>query len=138
MVLNLDFAPTLCDLAGVPITASMQGRSMRPLLQGGRPDDWRTSMYYRYWMHLDSVHRVQAHYGVRTTRFKLVRYPGTGAGVPGASPEMRTPEWELFDLEEDPFELKSVYEDSAYAGVVHELTAELGRLQAEFLDDPPS
>ncbi len=137
MVLNLDFAPTFCDLARVPIPTSMQGRSIRPLLQGEQPDDWRTSMYYRYWMHLDSVHRVQAHYGVRTTRFKLVRYPGTGAGVPGASPETRTPEWELFDLQADPFELKSVYEDPAYARKVDDLTAELARLRAEYLDDPP-
>lgn len=65
-------------------------------------------MYYRYWMHLDPAHHVQAHLGVRTTRYKLVHYPGEGAGVTGVSSEERTPAWELFDLATDPFELHSV------------------------------
>jgi arylsulfatase A-like enzyme len=137
LVLNLDFAPTFCDLAGVPVPAFMQGRSLRPIVRGTRPADWRTSMYYRYWMHLDGVHRVQAHYGVRTARHKLVRYPGHGAGVPGASIERREPAWELFDLETDPLELRSVYDDPDYAGVVEQLTADLAALQAEFGDVVP-
>jgi arylsulfatase A-like enzyme len=137
LALNLDFAPTFCDLAGVPVPAFMQGRSLRPIVGGTRPADWRTSMYYRYWMHLDSVHHVQAHYGVRTARHKLVRYPGHGAGVPGASIERREPAWELFDLETDPLELRSVYDDPDYAGVVEQLTADLAALQAEFGDVVP-
>ena len=138
MALNLDFAPTFCDLAGVPVPPFMQGRSLRPLLRGERPPDWRTSMYYRYWMHLDSVHRVQAHYGVRTARHKLVRYPGEGGGVRGASPERREPAWELFDLAADPLELRSVHDDPAFAAVRAGLTSELARLQGEFGDEPPS
>ena len=134
MALNLDFAPTLCDLAGVPIPGSMQGRSLRPILRGERPPDWRTSMYYRYWMHLDNIHRVQAHYGVRTRRYKLVRYPGVGDAVPGASHERREPAWELFDLETDPFEMHSVHDDPAHAEVMAEMTAELARLQGAFGD----
>jgi arylsulfatase A-like enzyme len=136
MALNLDFAATFCDLAGVPVPAFMQGRSLRPVLRGRTPPDWRTSMYYRYWMHLDGIHRVQAHYGVRTRRHKLVHYPGEGGGVPGASDERRQPAWELFDLEADPFELRSVHDDPAYAAVRAELTAELARLQREFGDEP--
>jgi arylsulfatase A-like enzyme len=136
LALNLDFAPSFCELAGVPVPDYMQGRSLRPILRGEKPVDWRTSMYYRYWMHLDSIHRVQAHYGVRTARYKLVRYPGEGAGVPGASAERREPAWELFDLAADPFELRSVHADPAYAGIRSDLTEELARLQRKFGDDP--
>jgi arylsulfatase A-like enzyme len=136
LALNLDFAPTFCELAGVPVPASMQGRSLRPILRGEVPPDWRSSMYYRYWMHLDGIHRVQAHYGVRTHRHKLVHYPGDGGGVAGASSEQREPAWELFDLEQDPYELSSVHDDPAYAGVRAELSAELARLQAAFGDEP--
>jgi arylsulfatase A-like enzyme len=136
MVLNLDFAPTFCDLAGVPVPGAMQGNSIRPLLRGEHPPDWRTSMYYRYWMHLDSLHRVAAHYGVRTRRHKLVHYPGRGIRAPGADEQRREPAWELFDLEADPYELRSVYDHPTYATVVRELTDELARLQQVYGDVP--
>ncbi|MPZ73506.1 MAG: sulfatase-like hydrolase/transferase [Nitriliruptorales bacterium] len=126
MMLNVDIAPTILDLAGVGIPRAMQGHSVRPLMHERTPADWRTSMYYRYWMHLDSSHAVQAHYGVRTGRYKLIRYDGKGDG----------PEWELFDLEDDPVEIHSVYDDPAYATLRAELTDELHRLQAEVGDAP--
>ena len=103
MVLNLDFAPTFCDLAGIGVPHQMQGRSLRPVLRGETPLDWRSSMYYRYWMHLDPSHNVQAHWGVRTHRHKLVHYPGVGDDVPGASAEHREPAWELFLAELSAF-----------------------------------
>jgi arylsulfatase A-like enzyme len=134
MVLNLDFAPTFCDLAGIPIPPFMQGHSLRPILRGSPPSDWRTAIYYRYWEHLDPIHRVWAHYGVRTQRFKLVHYYADGCGQPGATDEPRPPEWELFDLEADPLELRSAYHDPAYAKVVDDLTEALRRLQAEVGD----
>ena len=136
MVLNLDFAPTFCDLAGVPVPGEMQGNSMRPLLRGEHPAHWRASMYYRYWMHLDNLHRVGAHYGVRTRRYKLVHYPGEGIQTAGADDQRREPAWELFDLEADPYELRSVYDHPAYADVVRELTDELARLQRVYGDVP--
>ena len=136
LVVNVDFAQTLLDLAGVPAHPRMQGRSLRPLLRGERPADWRRSVYYRYWEHLDQQHRVAAHYGVRTARHKLVCYYGAGLGQPGASDEVTPVEWELFDLERDPAELRSVYDEPAYAGVRAELTAELARVQAEVGDAP--
>ena len=46
-VANIDVAPTILDLAGLPVPASMQGRSVAPLLRGERPADWRRSVYYR-------------------------------------------------------------------------------------------
>ena len=104
MVLNVDFAPTFLDFAGVEIPRTehgMQGDSFRPLLHGETPDDWQTSLYYRYWMHL-AHHNVYAHYGVRTLRYKLIYYYADALGQPGAIDEPKEPEWELFDLEKDP------------------------------------
>ena len=147
IVLNVDFASLFCDLAGLDVPPDMQGRSFRPLWQAPPPEDWRQSMYYRYWENAGG-HNVGAHYGVRTRRYKLVHYYYNGCGQEGADgdafpwgPQMPSvkgldPEWELFDLEDDPHELHNVYGDSAYAPVVAELTAELARLQAELGDTP--
>ncbi|MGH3683442.1 MAG: sulfatase family protein, partial [Natronosporangium sp.] len=133
---NVDFAQTFLDLAGLPPHPRMQGRSLRPLLRGQRPDEWPTTMYYRYWEHDEGSHHVPAHYGVRTERHKLVFYYGDGLGVPGAADRRTPPEWELFDLATDPAELRSVYHDPAYAAVRDQLTAELDRLQRDLGDRP--
>jgi arylsulfatase A-like enzyme len=146
LVLNVDFPALFLDLAGVPAPDDMQGRSFRPLLRGSTPPDWRQGLYYRYWMNA-AHHNVAAHYGIRTHKHKLIYYYYDGCGQPGAtggiscagrnpppSLEGRTPEWELFDLERDPRELRNVADDPAYAGVVRELKDELHRLQAEVGD----
>ncbi len=134
MILNVDFAPLFLDLAGIDIPAAIQGRSIRPLLQGETPADWRQSMYYRYWMH-KAHHNVYAHYGIRTHRYKLIYYYSDALGQPGAIDETYEPEWELFDLKKDPYELHSVYDDPAYAGVVAQLQEELHLRQAEVGDE---
>lgn len=134
IVLNLDFAPLFLDLAIAPVPADMQGRSFRALLQGHAPVDWRQAMYYRYWMH-KAHHNVYAHYGVRTLRYKLIYYYSDALGQAGAIDESYEPEWELFDLEKDPYEMNNVYTDPAYAEVVVELTDELHRLQAKVGDE---
>jgi len=121
MILNVDFAPTFLEYAGLPIPADIQGRSIAPLLRSERPKDWRTSMYYRYY-HYPHDHRVQPHYGVRTERYKLIYFNQIN-------------EWELFDLQKDPHELKSVFADPAYAATVKELKTELYRLKKELKDD---
>ena len=133
MVLNLDFAQTFLDFAGVGAPAEMMGRSFRPVLGGRTPGDWRTSMYYRYWMHL-AHHNVYSHYGVRAQRHKLIYYYAEALDAAGAIDDPRPPEWELFDLETDPCELFSVYDDPAYAEVVKEMTGELARLRNEVGD----
>jgi arylsulfatase A-like enzyme len=135
MVLNIDFAPMFLDFAGRATPREMQGRSFRPLLQGHTPKDWRKAMYYRYWMHL-ADHGVPAHYGIRTTRYKLIYYYGKPLGSTGALPKETTPEWELFDLEKDPHEMNSVYGDPKYGKIQKQLTAEMYRLQKECGDSP--
>ena len=136
LVLNVDFAQTLLDVAEVEAPSRMQGRSLRGLLRGEPPPAWRQAVYYRYWEHDDDSHGVWAHYGVRTHRHKLVHYYNDGLGQPGASARVYPPERELFDLESDPHELVSVYDHPAYARVREELTAELHRQQQQLGDLP--
>ena len=133
IILNVDFAPLFLDLAEVEIPREFQGRSFRPLLNGHTPEDWPEAMYYRYWMH-KAHHNVYAHYGVRTLTHKLIYYYSDALGQPGAIDETYEPEWELFDLDKDPYELNSVYSDPEYAVIVKDLKDELHRLQAKVGD----
>jgi arylsulfatase A-like enzyme len=127
IVLNTDFAPLFLDYAGESAPAAMDGHgtSFRSVLQGKAPADWRTSMYYRYFMHMDNAHHTTAHYGVRTDRYKLIYY---------YEPEPGPQEWELFDLQEDPRELNNVYGKPEYAAVTGELERELRRLREQVGD----
>jgi arylsulfatase A-like enzyme len=136
IALNVDFAPTFLELAGIDVPETMQGTSLAPLLAGERPDGWQESMYYRYWMHDDGIHRVPAHYGVRTRTHKLIGYYNDPLGQVGARGPASPPEWELFDLVADPHELHNVIADPAYRQVALELRAELARLQADVGDEP--
>ena len=136
MILNLDFPELFLDYAGTKPPAEMQGVSFRRNLQGHTPKDWRKSMYYRYWMHL-ADHGVPAHYGVRTERYKLIYYYGKPLGTSGSlEGDDRAPEWELFDLKNDPHEMKNVYGQADYSRVTEDLKKELARLQAQYKDTP--
>ena len=116
MVSNLDFAETFLEAAGTSVPADMQGRSLMPLLRGETPKDWRKTFYYHYYELAD--HNVAPHDGVRTDRFTLAHF-------------YQSDEWELFDRQKDPQEMRSVYIDPAYRSVVAELKGELGRLRKE-------
>ncbi len=120
MILNLDFAPTFLDAAGAKIPADMQGRSLLPLLTDKVPKDWRTSMYYRYYH--PGHHNVAAHYGVRTQRYKLIYFH-------------KLNQWELYDLQKDPGEMRNLYSDPSYAKTLESLKKELQRLKKECKDD---
>lgn len=133
LVNNTDLAPTLLELAGVTPPDFMQGRSLLPLFAGERPPDWRQATYYRYWMNY-AHHDVPAHYGVRTRDYKLIFFYGLPLDAPGAKAAKTRPGWELYDLRQDPQELRNVYADPAYADTVRELKAELLRLKAEVGD----
>lgn len=120
IALNVDFAPTFLELAGLPVPAEMQGRSLVSVLRGESPASWRRSMYYRYY-HYPQDHKVQPHWGVRTDTHKLIYFN-------------KLDQWEMYDLTRDPGELKNLYADPAQAGVVARLKSELKRLREE-LDD---
>ena len=135
-VLNVDFAPTFLDLAGIDIPPEMQGTSFLPLLSGETPVGWQTSMYYRYWMHRDGAHNIFAHYGVRTHDHKLIYFYNDPLDQPGAFGPIDPPEWELYDLTADPAEINNVYGNPDYADKQRELEQELARLQGKLGDDP--
>jgi arylsulfatase A-like enzyme len=135
IVLNIDHAPTMLDINGRSVPKEMQGRSYKALLDGQSPADWRSSMYYRYWMHLDGSHDAPACYGVRTKRYTLIHYYGKGMNMAGAKNIDKTPEWELFDLQKDPQQMHNLYSDPASAETVRELKMELDRLRREVGDD---
>ncbi|MDH3734689.1 MAG: sulfatase [Gemmatimonadota bacterium] len=120
MIQNLDYAPTFLELAGVGAPPDVQGESLVGLMGGGHPADWRTSIYYHYY-EFPQPHRVARHYGVRTERHKLVYYYATG-------------EWELFDLEADPSEMRNLYGDPANSDTIAELKSELRRLRTLYAD----
>jgi len=118
LVQNLDFGETFLEIAGADVPDDMQGRSFASLLKGEAPDDWRKSIYYHYY-EFPGAHSVARHYGVRTAGYKLIRY-------------YEIDEWELFDLQKDPDELRSVHGQAEYAEVQKNLEAELGRLRERY------
>jgi arylsulfatase A-like enzyme len=129
LVSNLDFAETFLDAAGIPIPSEMQGRSMRPVLAGDTPPDWRKSFYYQYY-EFPQPHHVRPHYGVVTDRYKLVHFLDDEVDY-----------WELFDREKDPHELTSVLGQAGYASAQQDLEKELARLRTELkvpAKDPPA
>ncbi|MDA1161509.1 MAG: sulfatase [Planctomycetota bacterium] len=121
LVQNLDYGETFLDVAGAEIPADMQGKSLVPLLKGETPDDWRKSVYYHYYEY-PSVHMVAAHFGVRTERYKLIRF-------------YQFDEWEFYDLKEDPDELTNQYANAKYADEIATLKQELARLRKQYNDD---
>jgi arylsulfatase A-like enzyme len=90
--MNIDFGPTMLDYAGVKIPAAMQGVSLRPLLRGENPGDWRTGIFYAYYA------RAPMHWGIRTQRYKLIHFPDTDA-------------IEFYDLKNDPNEMHNAASD---------------------------
>ncbi|MCX7887522.1 MAG: sulfatase [Verrucomicrobiae bacterium] len=128
LVSVLDFPETFLDAAGLPIPPDMQGRSLRPLLEGDIPADWRKSFYYHYYEY-PGPHNVRKHYGIVTDRYKLFHF---------YEPDLNY--WTLIDRQKDPHELRNVYDDPAYASVRKTLHEELNRLRAELkvpTEDPP-
>lgn len=134
LLTNLDFAPTLLDYAGIPTPAQMQGVSGRAMLRGAPPPDWQQSFYYRYWDH--GGHNVCAHYGARTPTHKLVCFhPAETTWDGRKQPEPRlAPYWELYDLLNDPNELRNVYGEASYAAIQARLHRELERLRHKYGD----
>jgi len=120
-VSNLDLAQTFLDVAGVKAPPEMQGASLRPLLAGATPADWRKSFYYHYY-EFPGWHSVRKHYGVRGERYKLIHF-------------YELDEWELYDLASDPQELRNLYGEPSQAENVQRLKRELERLRRAYRDE---
>lgn len=121
LVQNLDYGETFLDIAGLEIPSDMQGRSLVPILKGETPADWRKGIYYHYYEY-PSVHMVARHYGIRTDRYKLIRF-------------YQFDEWEFYDLEKDPEELTNQYNNAAYADVISTMKKDLDALREHYKDD---
>ncbi|ADY52368.1 sulfatase [Pseudopedobacter saltans DSM 12145] len=127
LAMNVDFAPTLLDYAGVKIPKDMQGKSLKPVIDndGKVLAKWRDAVYYHYYEY-PSWHMVKRHYGIRTNRYKLIHFYND------------IDEWELYDLEKDPKEMNNVYNNTAYANVVKMMHAKMKKLQKQYKDTNPT
>ncbi len=145
LVSNLDYAETFLDIAGAEIPNDMQGKSLVSLMQAGPSEsedltpapktigfntsltnctqpNFRDALYYHYYEfngERRTAHMVRRHCGVRTDRYKLIHF-------------YNLDEWELYDLEKDPREMRSRYDNPDYAHVVKELKTRLAELQKEY------
>ncbi len=119
IVTNIDFAPTLLELAGINTTQKMQGTSFASLLEGNTPADWQEAMYYHYY-EFPYWHHVQPHYGIRTQKFTLAHF------------YYNIDVWELYDLEKDPSQMNNIINDPNYANVITALKADLKALMVKY------
>jgi arylsulfatase A-like enzyme len=121
--MNVDFAPTFLDFAGLEIPEDMQGLSLKPVLEnkGQTPAQWREATYYHYYEY-PSWHSVKRHYGIRTEQYKLIHFYND------------VDEWELYDMEKDPQELQNVIDNPAYQEIVPQLKAKLNAIKEEYND----
>ncbi len=119
MIQNIDYAPTFLEVAGATIPDDIQGKSLVPILkaEGKAPADWRSAIYYEY--SGEYTHSVAAHDGVRSDRYKIMRFPDTN-------------EWMLFDLEKDPQEMKNVAAEKDYESVLKDMRVIYDSLRKQY------
>lgn len=119
LIQNIDIAPTFLDLAGVEVPNWMQGLSLKPVMENQSLLSRNTLYYHFYEVYAD--HSVLPHLGVRNDQYKLVYF-------------YTVDEWELYDLKNDPDELKNVYNNSNYANVVKLMRVELEKARSHYDD----
>ncbi len=121
LVLNLDFAPTIMELLGIETNEPWQGKSLLPLMKGSQTKEFRDGIYYHYYEYPHGWHRVKRHYGIRTSRFKLIHFYND------------IDHWELYDLQNDPQEMVNIYQQ-ADPKLVADLKRKLLQLQQQYED----
>lgn len=111
MIQNIDVAPTIMEVAGLQLPEHFHGKSILPLLQG-KQVVWRDKVFYEYYWEFDFPQTPTMH-GVRTDRYKLIRYHGI---------------WdtnEFYDLQEDPHEMNNLIASAEHQALIEELTASI-------------
>ena len=121
MVLNLDLAPTLLEIAGLPVPGEMQGKSMLPLAEGKADASWRKDWLYEYYEY-PGFENVRPCRGVRTDRYKLIHF------------FIEPQEFELYDLQADPEETHNLYGKPEYEELTAHLKERVAALRAETHD----
>lgn len=124
LVLNIDIAPTLLDLAAVPKPDGLHGRSLATVIREGAPgrdSPWRKSMFYEATEpELGSWPLV----ALRTDRHKYILTYGHPSQPPQPAFE------ELYDLAADPAELKNLAPDPRHTPILQDMRTELVRSRA--------
>lgn len=121
-VLNIDIAPTLLALAGIPIPSEMQGQDLLPVFQGGPLEEPRSALLFEFWPEVDLPGQSCWWKAVRTDEWKYVHY-------------YKEPFYdELYNLKEDPYEMKNLIKDPKRAGVLKRMESELARLMEKYDD----
>lgn len=120
IVTNIDFAPTLLDLANIKPVEKMQGKSFVPMIYGNKaPKKWIQAGYYHYY-EFPYWHHVQPHYGIRTQRYTLAHF------------YYSVDQWELYDNVKDPNQLHNQINNPKYAAVVKKLKKQLKYLMYKY------
>lgn len=117
MVLDIDIAPTLLDLAGVPVPEGMQGKSVLPLIRS-KEEKGREEWFYEYF-EWPNPEGVAPHKGIRTLTHKLIVYT------------QNENERELYDIKNDPMETRNLWGQQEYAAVQQQLLARMEALAAK-------
>ena len=117
MVLNIDVAPTIIELASAHIPGTIQGQSWLGVLKG-RPG--RKSFLYEYFEEADRKYKRPTVLAVRTKQWKYVTYPRAGKLTD-----------ELYDMRSDPEELDNLIGQAGRADVVEQMKKELEQLQTK-------
>ncbi|MFC2109183.1 sulfatase [Bacteroidota bacterium] len=122
IITNVDFAPTLLELAGIKNEQKMHGKSFASVLEGNTPKDWEQAMYYHYY-EFPFWHHVQPHYGIRTQKYTLAHF------------YYNIDVWELYDLEKDPSQMNNIINDPNYKEVIVDLKSQLSNLMKKHGND---
>ncbi len=121
MILNVDIAPTFLDMAGMDVSSEhLDGKSFKSLLQRKRIN-WRDDFLYEYYEY-PGPHSGRKNRGIRTERWKFIHF--------FEEPQ----EYELYDLKNDPHEMKNLINDPNYHAVVSQLSIRMTELRKELKD----
>jgi arylsulfatase A-like enzyme len=117
---NIDFAPTILQMAGTSVPGTMQGKSLVPVMTGKKAGVNRPYLYYHYYEFV-ADHTVIPHLGIRGDRYKLIYFYTVN-------------EWELYDLQTDKNEQKNLIHSQKHQTLITQLKKELMMLRDVYDD----